>query len=300
MTRRPDTTCERIGKEQRAIVKPFLDENRRLFGESDGRSIVGNLCWEDAKGAWAIVIESLTVQPGVFQRIPMPYQGQPSATATYAVVRVDAAGKRTKTAPMPLSWPPSPGIAFDADGDGVAELAYPKGAEGNYATLAIWTLGKDGSVVTYAPADGIGARAVADIDGDGRMDLLYTDPFSGVIQTFSLMDVSSMAPPDGGGYWLMAHGKPDGTFSRDDDAARAYAKGACSDGELPKPAKDEAIEQRSMELAMGIRCARLWGKDTKTMEAAIKRHCRGQKKNQCPNEELFRSWARATPPLLLK
>src|SRR5262249_45536812 len=63
-----------------------------------------------------------------------------------------------------------------------------------------------------------------------------------------------------------AHARPDGTFSKDDDAARARAHKACPTRPTLTLAGDETD-------ARTIVCARLWGEQTPTLLKEIRMTC---------------------------
>ncbi len=151
--------------------------------------------------------------------------------------------------------------AFDYDGDGRAELVLREvhheheGTPGD--TVRLYTA-RDGAARRYAPTDTLRAiNGTADGDHDGRPDLVDTE-------TLTLEDdcpgaaSGAMIPTVS----LLAHSLPDGTFSRDDAAARRWVEGQC-----PSPptrlirdvANGGELERDRESTARIVACARFWG-----------------------------------------
>jgi hypothetical protein len=93
-------------------------------------------------------------------------------------------------------------------------------------TLGVWTV-KQGRIVPYAPADGLGAVGVDDIDTDGRPDLLLDsqdallgpgcDSTEGDFPQCMAQLHTSFRPDQA------AHSLPDGSFSTTDAVAKKAA-----------------------------------------------------------------------------
>lgn len=287
------TPCEIIGSEQRKALSAFFDEHRRALGQIDPRDFLRETCWADAKGAWGLSFTSVTVVPSRVIKIPFPRDSTPDATGTMTVVRLSIDGTRATSAPRPLFF--ARAKPFDWNGDGVAELPMPT-AERDLSDLEVLTATPAG-VVPYEPAKGVRAREVQDVDGDERPDLMYTHPYDGNFAILEGIDTGRVVGMDDGGFWLAAHSRPDGSFSRDDDAAIAFAKKGCPDGDFDEKFEDPSGE-RSLSIARQVRCARLWGKSQKVVDTFLDKHCKP--KNPCADLKMLRAWAAATPPITLK
>jgi hypothetical protein len=290
----PHALCEALARDQRAALRPYFDEERRTSGAFDGRGFVRRFCWPDTAGVWGVSFSAIEVTPSKLIKIPYRSEAGPFVSATLSLVRVGLDGRRLSGKPRPYSWiAGQEGSAFDWNGDGVAELAFPQGA--GSAELAIWTVAS-GAIAPYAPAADIAVRAVEDLDGDGRPDLLYTAPFSGEMELPDAMDTSLYLRPHEGGFWLVAHALPDGTFSRDDEVAREYARKECPAGDLDVRDRNWP-EDEALAVAQAVRCAKLHGVERGKIEAFLDRKCK--QRRGCLNEAKLRGWAAAAAPLRL-
>ncbi len=121
-------------------------------------------------------------------------------------------------------------LLFDYDADGVPEVGVFQTSWHHtmppQVVLGVWTV-EQGRVVPYGPADGLSAVGVADVDNDGRPDLLLDSrrEFLGPGGCSYSGDLSCMAEshsslqPDG-----VAHALPNGSFSTKDAIARRAAR----------------------------------------------------------------------------
>ena len=202
-------------------------------------------------------------------------------------------------------------LANDYDGDGEQEAIL----------LRKRTYHGDGSTA-YERAEGIlayrGARViatkappfsdVADVDGDGRYDLVYY-PYD----TRELYDDSCFDPAYARGRYnrpkFIVHARKDGSFSADDDTAQRVVRAYC-----PSTVELDKLANQSPEYQLyQVMCARLHGRSTSDVLGAIKRscprtkprpanssRCDAWKKNSAP-KCLFRDtlikWARQKAPL---
>lgn len=287
---RTSPPCEQLEREARATLRPYFDEHRRAFGEFDGRAFARDLCWPDPRGAWALSPVEVKVEPSRVVRLPFPHDSQPAVSGTMRLVRASADGARAATDAMPIAFPDT--WRFDWSGDGVDEIAVPRAGDA-FPSLDVWTATARG-VERYAPAQIVAARAVEDVDGDGRPDLLFTAPYDGKVASADGMDVAQAWSHEQGGFWLVAHSRADGTFSTDDEVARAFARRGCA---LADQRGSDAI---SGELGVGlrVRCARLRGETRREAEAIIARACK--RREDCLDLPMLRAWAAATPPLSIR
>ena len=142
---------------------------------------------------------------------------------------------------------------WDQDHDGEPELlVHRSGTDRNQELVAadtIWTF-RAGVVEPYAPAREIGVIEWKDVDNDGVRDIITQGPFR--TDSMPCCGLLSMLSSAVVGPKLLAHGRADGTFSLDDEAAREFARKQC-------PARPPRIGGRRREVGMDIGCALLWG-----------------------------------------
>ena len=292
-----ESECERVGRDQRAALRPYFDEVRSDGSDFDTRGFVRGFCWSDDRGAWGLELSAIQVTPRHMVKIPMRMEAAAELGGRLRIVcvagdeRVAAASDRAFEASRPLE-----GSTFDWSGDGVPELTFPASNDYTFPEVEIW-MAADHRVAPYPPAGGMHARVVRDVDGDGRPDLLYTAPYSGELEIYESVDVTRFFAPEDGGFWLVAHSLADGTFSRDDEVARTWAKRACPDGALDERRGASAPED-ALSDATAIRCARLWGVSQAVVERSIARRCK--KPHACSNEAILKKWAAAPAPLVLR
>jgi hypothetical protein len=146
---------------------------------------------------------------------------------------------------------------FDWDNDGTPELALRdarwQGEGPTERSLRVFTA-RDGSVRPYAPAQAL-ANLVAsdDADADGRPDLELRSPWRAVDHSGQFEDPHE-------GPTLLAHARPDGSFTLRDEIARAWVRRQCARAEH---------ERRGTALdVIDIACARAWGQSPEEVVAA--------------------------------
>jgi len=134
---------------------------------------------------------------------------------------------------------------FDWDGDGLPELALlhtRHRTEQHHTTSYAIVTARGGRIAPYAAAPRE-VRRVADFDGDGRPDLELPPSLGAAMTCDGVVDHDGPA--------RLALSLPDGTFSQDHPAARAFVRRQCrgfgDDGTLLSP-----DDGRS---AMGVSCA---------------------------------------------
>ncbi len=252
------------------------------------------LCRTTAHGTWAVVFSGFagavqagrldTGAPGaaLVDYVPMRVQGRAALVFVPAAAAGDAG---TMTAPLGpegrpalairVDDPLSSGGVFDqivgidsgdTDGDGADELLVvrAKGTEDyvdphENATKSSFLFTARGDRIV--PLAGVPARIVfdrmKDVDGDGRADLLSSDPFVAVVPG-NLGDVTLEGP------LLAFHSVTGGEFSRSDAAAAAYARSLCPAPPTrivarPEPGLPFYFTASADDVLKNIVCARLWG-----------------------------------------
>jgi len=141
---------------------------------------------------------------------------------------------------------------FDRDGEPEVHVGASYGHEGVYDRSDDLFTFKDGKLERYAPAAAFGFEAMKDVTGDGVPELLMSESLSGG------ESCGSGFPADGSGLTFIAHALPDGSFSSDDAAARAFAKERCS------------TEPAALTSLSDVLCARLWGAESATLEKQVR------------------------------
>jgi hypothetical protein len=253
------------------VLAAFLDESRRFEPTASGRGLVAGWCRADAKGIWTLDFQEVAVTPGRLQALPYTYPVPASFTGKIRLERVDQGGKHLAS----VVWSAPPGeleVSEDFDGDGVPELLVQ---ESGASTKTLWTV-RGGAVIRYPGTERFSILRVEDSDKDGRLDLVYSDPFNGPWEEFN-------APPE-----FLAHGLPGGGFSIDDAVALEQAQNLC-DG-MPAKLTSGILYPQSLYIVL---CARLHGVPEKALVPQINALCRG--KFGCQERAAHFAWARAEP-----
>ena len=257
-------------------------------------------CYPAGLGSWAVSLQSLGVTgEGAERRVSVALE----------MVRVLENGALMRAPLGALEFAPGglelPGLTiydYDDDGRDEAVVSYelrarPPGAAP--APLpAVWSFDDQG-VAPYAKAPELAAGSVGveQLDSDMRPDLADLGPFSAWLgRDCGRKD----CPAHLVGPRFFAHSLPDGTFSRDDTAARAALAKAC-----PKPpAGVAAFVGRGLgtaQLGKAVACARIYGASTESILAEL----HAEQATLCGPLETcallttLEAWARATPPLAL-
>jgi len=289
------------------------DEDRADFNPDTDAESPFRACAAAPGGTWSIELETLTRPEAAGHRV----EGQ------WALVFTGRDGARTAVRPAMVDGAREPNFidsigergrgphaltAFDYDGDGVSEavtVAAGREHEGpSEARAQVWTV-RDGAIVPYAPSADIDADDAADVDGDGRPDLL----------THLGYEALATAPGSGFGYMLVgplfvAHATPQGGFALDDAVALAEADRRCSPtpASVIVPVEEGRFGVDDQLTAGAIVCARLRGAPAGPMVATIRRACGrsrpgpgpdGEREMACGATEHLLEMARRAPPVRL-
>jgi hypothetical protein len=181
----------------------------------------------------------------------------------------------------------------DYDGDGLDEVLavhrvhFHEGVPTEEARLLTF---KGGAITPYAPAKGLVIEEATDLDGDGRPDLVTRGPYGKALKADGMGNQWPIAP-----VIFAAHSLADGTFSRDDDVARARAHKSCP----ARPALTLAGDESD---ALTLVCSRLWGVPAPPLLKEIQTVCAEPDASPTPSASC-RSWeetlAKIDPPFRL-
>jgi hypothetical protein len=282
-----EAACERIQNEHRASLEHAIsdtkDENFPVTTPllANLWSAVGH-CIPAGSGAWAIQLFDGEVTAEVFG--PPPHL---NAILDIAFITSDGEKLDAPVPPSMSTFIVEPDyfdapLLFDWDHDGVPEmyLRYHSdpflyrgvGRDGPPVLSRIFAL-KQGKAEVYGPSAEIPIKAVRDVDGDGRPDILTF----GLEANFFTTDGSPL---------LLAHATADGTFSMTDDVAREHGLRVCPS--RPKKvvvfSSPGKLDRRATVHAAV--CARLWGVDpTDEIARSVKQACPDPERD-CPLDEL--------------
>ena len=240
--------CARVEAQRAAELARVQQERARreeLRGEEVFRVLYGlGGCVVAPGGAWSLALDALHTDP--VQEVV--------ASGSLRFFGDDGSVAAGPGQPTPDRWAAEVRGVFDYDGDGRAEVILRPTVWGtdppeNQERWDVYTA-RGGAVVPYAPAAAAQVTGVEDVDRDGRPDLL---------------DANTFATPGGCGQGsgflygptLVAHSLADGTFARDDAAARAYVGAQC-------PAPPARLYPGDgpgafAQTVFNVGCARLWG-----------------------------------------
>jgi hypothetical protein len=127
---------------------------------------------------------------------------------------------------------------------------------------------KNGTISTYAR--GLTFDQAEDVDHDGRVDLLTFAPYQVVLHEGGCMPGDrNMTGPT-----LLLHSLADGGFSRDDDAARDFARQQCAG--RPRHlvlAEDAGLELDSHQSLIRVACQQIWGASDADQQKQIRDEC---------------------------
>lgn len=282
----------------------------------------GGACADGAQDAWALVLQGI-------RRL-----GERDAGASFALVHLAADGTttarkeavdaslacsqwlRARCYPYDADSYPSLLQAADFDGDGTTEALLTEEYRhrdeepehvNDKTTLTLWRMAAGQIVPVAVPGIKVAPESSADIDGDGRLDLIYypysTEFFSGCGAGYSYL-------VRGPALLIHATGDAQQPFRLDDEVALRFARKSCP--HRPRAvvvgsgkAKTASFSWSPTETAENVACARLWGVPTKKLLQDIARKCPGPDSSEspscdgCENSEHVARWAEAEPPLRL-
>jgi hypothetical protein len=189
--------------------------------------------------------------------------------------------------------------SYDFDHDGVPEAWIRHTGFMTLHTDAIFTL-RGGKIVRYAPADILPEKGfeLRDVDHDGIPDLAFRHSVGGEEAGCGAPSEIFFTDP------LVAHAKPDGTFSLDDDAAQAAARQVC-----PAPPADLS----KTKTVHDVFCARVWGVPPSGLvhfqqdrDRCFRRYanatgpgCVPKGRRACPREAQLADFIQWAPPFVL-
>lgn len=289
----PTAKCSEILASHHRIIKAmgvFPEDDPNRWHALDEATV----CVDTPKGAWAAVVENAKLTP------PTEKGGMTGASGARTFIFSPADGKPARLA-VEATWDhyhhesvEAP-VLFDWDGDGTPEAFFLE--RGDVHEGASWEKGwvltfKNGKVQKFAAKglDGVNPLETKDVDGDGKLDFLASSPFEGTAEGMAF-DYAVKGPK------LLIHALADGTFSRDDAAAKAHAKKTCA-------SKPEKITPPLLASAM---CAHLWGMPAAQIQEQVTATCKDVQRDPsnpltetCNDVAVLKDWLKKSPPLSLQ
>lgn len=221
------------------------------------KTLVG-FCVDTSSGVWRIE------PPKSLTDVQDQAMAAQAMETSWEVAHVTRDGKEVRFVPKDrlsgygIRTPLTPTV-FDFDGDGEPELyveVREEGGEGHRQTEILLLRFAAGAIAPYAPANGLDIDTMSDVDHDGRPDLvIYAD------YTDALESCAAGFPYDHAKPKFVAHSLADGTFSKNDAAAKSWAKTWC-------PAAPRAIAS-----SYDAVCARLWASDVPAARRSVTKSC---------------------------
>lgn len=222
------------------------------------------------------------------------------------LVRIDADGGVAAMRPTTLlyTWDTdenriSLAVLSDYDGDGEPELLRTTDVrmhEGTPRHGSQVMAYKNKALAPYAKAPTDLVWRAADVDDDGRVDLITSGPYEKVVMKNVFGADLRVAPRV-----FVQHSIKDGSFSATDDAAKAFTKLACPS----KPTLDFAAAtdgSKSDDVALLVVCARVWGASEQEIVVAWKNSCSAEAGggNPLACQPWPKQLASIAPPFVLK
>jgi hypothetical protein len=271
-------------------------------------------CVPAGRGAWTIAL--LTMEEAKY--------GERAFQGAWALAYVAPDGKVTRACDAPPKRA-APGqcegfevgvrggvtpleiVASDLDGDGVAEVVvttrscWDEGA-GCRSEITVSAF-RDGNIVRYPPASKLVPSGVEDVDHDGRLDLVVNAPWVAPFSDCFANDHTLLGPR------LLAHARPDGTFSTSDEVAARFARASCEnapEGLIVKAKESGEVDYYATGEA--VACARMRGVSTASILGELRVGCAGfAPVEPCPEKppppktcpDWLLAWAKADPPVLI-
>lgn len=266
----PPDPCAELGRAHHEVVdgSPLAPLARQRGSTPPLIAPFFGKCLPTPHGHWAVVITEAREDP-------------PADVACWAIVHVDAGGRTARAYPPALGYGDAArcratfddanlvygnwsSVSFadpvlaDLDGDGEPEIFVKRDGSHQNQDVGdadlVWTY-RDGAVVPFPPLRNFGVTALRDVDGDGRLDAVtHGDLHTSGGHRCGLMSMERFPVV---GPELLAHAHADGTFSFDDDTARAFAKKQCP----RRPARIGGGKQ--------IGCALLWGASEREISRSL-------------------------------
>jgi hypothetical protein len=179
----------------------------------------------------------------------------------------------------------------DIDGDGDPEV-FVSGGYNQEGPDPVWGrvfTFKNGAIRDYAP--GFEVRGAADVDHDGRLDLMTPGPYATIKAKWNGVYAYALI----GGVFT-AHALAGGTFSMTDAVAKSGLLKECPRKAPLAIGQSFDIDQTSHDIV----CARAWGATEAEIRSALAKGCKSwddADPNGCP--KVFLAVAKVTPPTTL-
>ncbi len=272
-------------------------------GPGEAPTLPNPSCTESARFGWGLRIDKAALEPMfwaagpavgwavvlvhgdngslVTQELPFDRIGQGANAIHASVIQSSGFGERYISA----------FVFGDIDGDGDPEV-FVSGGYNQEGPDPIWGrvfTFKNGAIRDYAP--GFEVRGAADVDHDGRLDLMTPGPYASIKAKWNGVYEYAVI----GGVFT-AHALAGGTFSMTDAVAKSALLKECPRKAPLAVAQSFDIDQTSHD----ILCARVWGASEADVRSALAGRCKSfddADPNACP--KVFLAVAKVTPPTTL-
>ncbi len=229
------TACRRLTQEQAQELAAARDA---VAG--DDESALDELpkelgrCLGTAGGAWAVVARNLSPYSSDSPDEEEAVRGVDGSLIVAFATRDAYAESELMAASHPFSDLKLQTFTYDWNHDGTAELAACWSATLHVGQTSVSYPQRDCRLFRFdrqrRVVDSIAPVTVtrfADVDADGRPDIVTFDPFRIQAHTYSTENCSMCLDDDVAGPELVLHALPDGTFSATDRVAIAHARSGC-------------------------------------------------------------------------
>jgi hypothetical protein len=226
------------------------------------------LCMPAGRGAWAFEITALRVGPvtdnvqtwpGRWRLVYLDPTGRTIPSSEEHNLDLHGQGSLIPQ----LTW------IVDVDHDGIGEIHFVSANDFGEETFVNgrWVMqSRDGVIRPFAPLHDVESEHPADVDGDGHVDFLVSPPYR--IPHPGLRDDQTLT-----GLSMLLHGRPDLTWTRDDELAREYVRQRCAAIPVGPPYYRDATmngEGYFDDFAGRVSCARFRGVSVDAIERTLR------------------------------
>ena len=271
------TACEKLERASARVV------SRRKAPQPEDEHVrkgtLANLgtCIRGPKGAWIFEVTRAGDGKGKGESYRPLSDNEATFAFDWELVHITPEGKELRGGPRgtalhfgSLSETIHVDGVHDLDGDGVAELVFTREHhntdEEHASERAVWRT-KGGKIELYPGTSGMKIRRLSDEDGDGRVDLVLQSGHHA--EGPCGLDGQQFHGPE-----LLAHTRPDGTFSRDDAVARAFVRDQCKEDPMHPlvivEGQGKAARLDGDTSVHRVACATYWGLSGELLQRRIR------------------------------